>query len=78
MSEYAEITNWFSSVTIIFVYSFGCAIFSPLPSEAPMFLFPELSRFTVLVSCALGKSSGAYLVLISGGLRAFQDGTSDH
>jgi len=31
-----------------------------------MFLFPELSRITVLVACALGKGSGAYVVFISG------------
>jgi len=51
----------------IFVYEAACAIFLPLPSEAPMFLFPNLSRVTVLVASALGKGSGSYLVFISGG-----------
>lgn len=53
-------------VGYIFIYSAACAIFLPLPSEAPMFLFPELSRAAVLVACALGKGSGAYVVFISG------------
>lgn len=51
----------------IFVYEAACAVFLPLPSEAPMFLFPNLSRVTVLVASALGKGSGSYLVFVSGG-----------
>src|SRR5207248_652251 len=50
----------------IFVYSAACSIFLPFPSEAPMFLFPELSRITVLILCSLGKGSGAYIAFISG------------
>ena len=50
----------------IFVYEAACAIFLPLPSEAPMFLFPDLSRVTVLAACALGKGFGSYLVFIFG------------
>jgi membrane protein DedA with SNARE-associated domain len=54
------------SVLLIALYEAGCAIFLPLPSEAPMFLFPELSRATVLAVCAVGKGCGAYIVLASG------------
>ncbi|HRI04778.1 MAG TPA: hypothetical protein PLL77_13640 [Pyrinomonadaceae bacterium] len=50
----------------IFLYSLATAIFSPLPSEAPMFVFPELTRPEVLIWCAAGKSTGAYVVFLSG------------
>jgi membrane protein YqaA with SNARE-associated domain len=53
-------------LSYIFLYSAACAIFLPLPSEAPMFLFPNLSRVTVLVVCALGKGCGAYIIFLSG------------
>ena len=53
-------------ISYIFLYEAACAIFLPLPSEAPMFLFPNLSRVTVLIVCALGKGAGAYLVFITG------------
>lgn len=55
-------------IVYIFVYEAACAIFLPLPSEAPMFLFPRLSRITVLIACALGKGFGSYIVFRSGGL----------
>jgi hypothetical protein len=59
---------WSAVRTLIFIYLYeaACAIFLPLPSEAPMFLFPELSRATVVATCALGKGCGAYLVFRSG------------
>lgn len=47
--------------SIVF-YEAACAIFLPLPSELPMFLFPRLSRVTVLAACAIGKAMGAWLV----------------
>ena|ERR1051325_2900816 len=52
----------------IFFYSAACAVYLPLPSEAPMFLFPEFSRLTVLLACAAGKGTGAYFVFITGSL----------
>jgi membrane protein DedA with SNARE-associated domain len=54
------------ALIVIYLYEAACAIFLPLPSEAPMFLFPELSRMTVLAACGLGKGCGAYLVFRSG------------
>jgi len=56
----------FGDIVYILVYEAACAIFLPLPSEAPMFLFVNLSRATVLVACALGKACGAYVVFRSG------------
>src|SRR5438067_10479410 len=50
----------------IYLYSAACAIYLPLPSEAPMFLFPGISRLLVLLACALGKGSGAYVVFALG------------
>lgn len=50
----------------IYLYSAACAIYLPLPSEAPMFLFPGVPRVLVLLVCALGKGSGAYLVFAFG------------
>lgn len=58
--------QWLLDIIFIFLYSAACAIYLPLPSEAPMFLFPHLSRITVLLFCALGKGSGAYLVFVTG------------
>jgi len=55
-------------ILYIFFYEAACAIFLPLPSEAPMFMFPNLSRVTVLATCALGKTAGACMVFVSGGL----------
>jgi uncharacterized membrane protein len=66
MIDEQQLTQWLISSSIIYIYSFTTAIYSPLPSEAPMFAFPELSRLEVLFWCALGKSSGAYTVFISG------------
>ena len=53
-------------IIYIFFYSAACAIYLPLPSEAPMFLFPRLHRVTVLLICALGKGCGAALVFATG------------
>src|SRR4028119_2094470 len=66
MFETQGIFQRLTSILIVYAYSFACAIYSPLPSEAPMFLFPELSRFEVLLFSALGKATGAYIVFISG------------
>lgn len=56
------------NIATIFIYSAACAVYLPLPSEAPMFLYPDLSRLTVLLACAAGKGAGAYFVFISGSL----------
>lgn len=56
------------NIGTIFIYSAACAMYLPLPSEAPMFLYPNLSRLTVLLACAAGKGTGAYFVFISGSL----------
>lgn len=66
MLEWSPILSRLISVSIVYIYSFCSAIYSPLPSEAPMFLFPDLTRIEVLIFCALGKSSGAYIVFLSG------------
>ena len=63
---YHEIISQVLFRGLIFVYSFSTAIYSPLPSEAPMFVFSEISRLEVLFWCAAGKSFGAYLVFIFG------------
>jgi len=60
------VSSAFRSIVFIFLYEAACAIFLPLPSEAPMFLFPDLSRVTVLAICAAGKGCGAYVVFRSG------------
>lgn len=58
-------------LSFIFLYSVACAIIPlPLLAEAPMFLFPRLSRASVLITCAIGKGSGALVVLLLGGLVA--------
>lgn len=54
------------SLLTIFVYSFAGAICLPLPSEAPMFLLPELPRLLVLLACGSGKAAGCYLVFVCG------------
>ena len=56
----------FGDLFYIFFYEAACAIFLPLPSEAPMFMFPNLSRVTVLATCAVGKTAGAWVVFIFG------------
>jgi uncharacterized membrane protein YdjX (TVP38/TMEM64 family) len=52
----------------ILVYSAACSI-APVPTlaEAPMFLFPRLSRATVLLTCAMGKALGALVLFVLGG-----------
>jgi uncharacterized membrane protein YdjX (TVP38/TMEM64 family) len=50
----------------IFLYELVCTIY-PAPIEAPMFLFPNRSRITVLLAAAVGKGLGSYLMFISGG-----------
>jgi uncharacterized membrane protein YdjX (TVP38/TMEM64 family) len=54
------------SLACIVLYTAACAVFLPLPSEAPMFLFPELSRVAVLLACAAGKGAGSAVVFASG------------
>jgi len=53
------------NIAYIFLYS-ACAVYLPVPSEAPMFWFPSLPRSTVLIVCALGKGAGAYVMFWSG------------
>lgn len=65
MFEY-QISGRLISSGLVFIYAFTTAIYSPLPSEAPMFAFSELSRLEVLLLCALGKSAGAFIVFVSG------------
>ena len=53
-------------IIYIFFYTAACAVLIPTPVEAPMFLFPQLSRITVLLASALGKGFGSYLIFITG------------
>ena len=58
--------RWLLDIGYIFFYEAACAVFLPTPSEAPMFLFPDLSRTTVVLPCALGKGTGSYIVFLTG------------
>lgn len=55
--------HWSFALVSIFLYQLLCT-FLPSPIEAPMFMFPQLPRWSVLMTSAIGKGSGTYLFFI--------------
>lgn len=55
--------EWSIAVLSILLYELVCTV-TPAPIEAPMFLFPELPRWAVLITIAIGKGCGTYLFFI--------------
>lgn len=52
-------------ILAIVLYEFVCGTVAGI-TELPMFLFPNLSRTAVVLSCCIGKGLGAYSILLFG------------
>jgi hypothetical protein len=63
-----DITSNIADLLYIYTYAIVCGALLPTPIEAPMFLYPNLSRIAVLCACSLGKGTGSYLVFKSGAM----------